>query len=74
MPTNSPEERVAILLAVRARSSWSEGYTPPKGKFAGQPNGYIKYENRNNQPVDPYSGKTLSNAQAHFSLKSNLKY
>lgn len=30
------------------------------------PNGYVKYENANHQPVDPVSGKTVSNAAGHI--------
>ncbi len=43
--------------------------TPPKGSSPGYPNGYIKYENKNGQGVDPYTGRTIPNTQSHFSLE-----
>ncbi len=39
---------------------------PPRGKSPGYPNGYIKYENKFGQGVDPYSGRTISNENSHF--------
>lgn len=42
--------------------------TPPRGNSPGYPNGYIKYENKAGQGVDPYSGRTLSNKDSHFSI------
>ncbi len=42
--------------------------TPARGSSPGYPNGYIKYENRGGQGVDPYSGRTLPNSQSHFSI------
>ena len=43
--------------------------TPPRGNSPGYPSGYIKYENLNGQGVDPYTGRTLSNSQSHFSIQ-----
>ncbi|HKG15076.1 MAG TPA: RHS repeat-associated core domain-containing protein, partial [Pyrinomonadaceae bacterium] len=40
--------------------------TPPRGASPGYPDGYIKYTNSGKQPVDPYTGKTIPNSQAHF--------
>ena len=37
------------------------------------PNGYVKYENKFGQGVDPYSGKTLPNSQSHFPLQPKSK-
>ncbi|NOH29412.1 RHS repeat-associated core domain-containing protein [Vibrio mediterranei] len=42
--------------------------TPPRGKSPGYPNGYIKYENKSGQGVDPYTGRTLSNKDSHFPI------
>ncbi|WP_406600534.1 SpvB/TcaC N-terminal domain-containing protein [Leptospira sanjuanensis] len=42
--------------------------TLPKGNSPGYPNGYIKYMNNAKQGVDPYTGKTLPNAQSHFGI------
>ena len=42
--------------------------TPPRGTSPGYPNGYIKYMNRTGQGVDPYTGRTLPNAQNHFRI------
>ncbi|WP_312452579.1 RHS repeat domain-containing protein [Stutzerimonas nitrititolerans] len=45
--------------------------TPARGNSPGYSNGYIKYENSASpkpQGVDPYSGKTLPNAQSHFPI------
>ena len=44
---------------------------PARGKYPAYPRGYIVYENREEptaQGVDPYTGRTLSNAEKHFSL------
>ncbi len=46
--------------------------TPPRGNSPGYPNGYVKYENSASpkpQGVDPVTGRTLSNAESHFSLE-----
>ena len=40
--------------------------TPARGNSPGYPNGYIKYENRGGQGVDPYSGRTVPNSQSHY--------
>lgn len=40
--------------------------TPPRGKTPGYPNGYIKYENKAGQGVDPNTGRTLPNRDSHF--------
>lgn len=42
--------------------------TPPRGNSPGYPNGYIKYENKSGQGVDPYTGRTLSNKDSHFPI------
>lgn len=42
--------------------------TPSRGKSPGYPNGYIKYENKSGQGVDPYTGRTLSNKDSHFPI------
>lgn len=42
--------------------------TSPKGKSPGYPNGYIKYENKAGQGVDPYSGRTVSNKDSHHRI------
>ena len=42
--------------------------TPARGKSPGYPNGYIKYENKAGQGVDPNTGRTLSNKDSHFPL------
>jgi hypothetical protein len=42
--------------------------TPARGKSPGYPNGYIKYENRAGQGVDPYTGRTLPNKNSHFPI------
>ena len=39
-----------------------------RGTSPGYPGGYIKYENRARQGVDPYSGRTLPNSQSHFPI------
>ena len=41
---------------------------PAKGKSPAYPNGYAKYENATGQGVDPNSGKTLPQTQAHYPL------
>lgn len=41
---------------------------PARGKYPAYPRGYIVYQNKGDQGVDPYTGKTLSNAEKHFSL------
>lgn len=46
--------------------------TPPSGRNPGYPNGYIKYQNSHSprpQGVDPYTGRTLPESQAHFPIK-----
>ncbi len=43
--------------------------TLPKGASPGYPNGHIIYNNNSNQPVDPYSGRTISDADAHYPIK-----
>ncbi|WP_211237664.1 hypothetical protein [Shewanella colwelliana] len=43
--------------------------TPPRGKSPGYPNGYIKYENKSGQGVDPYTGRTISNKDSHYPIK-----
>ena len=43
--------------------------TPPRGNSPGYPNGYVKYENKGLQGVDPVTGRTLPNSQSHFLLK-----
>nr|WP_320049942.1 RHS repeat-associated core domain-containing protein [uncultured Desulfuromonas sp.] len=42
--------------------------TPPRGKSPGYPDGYIKYQNKAGQGVDPYTGKTLPNSQSHYPI------
>lgn len=42
--------------------------TPPRGKSPGYPNGYIKYENKSGQGVNPYTGRTISNKNSHFPI------
>ncbi len=42
--------------------------TPARGKSPGYPNGYIKYENKAGQGVDPYTGRTISNKKSHFPI------
>ncbi len=42
--------------------------TPPRGKSPGYPNGYIKYENKAGQGVDPYTGRTIPNSQSHYPI------
>ena len=42
--------------------------TSARGKSPGYPNGYIKYENKSGQGVDPYSGRTLPNKDSHFPI------
>ena len=42
--------------------------TPPRGNSPAYPNGYIKYENKSGQGVDPYSGRTIPNADSHFPI------
>ncbi|MCH5488879.1 MULTISPECIES: RHS repeat domain-containing protein [Pseudomonas] len=43
--------------------------TRPLGKNPGYKNGYIKYENRLDQGVDPYTGRTLSHSKSHFPIE-----
>ncbi|MCX2684301.1 RHS domain-containing protein [Pseudomonas sp. DCB_AW] len=43
--------------------------TPARGSSPGYPNGYIKYENKSGQGVDPNTGKTLPNSQSHFPIR-----
>ncbi|WP_197073459.1 hypothetical protein [Clostridium polynesiense] len=43
--------------------------TPPRGNSPGYPNGYVKYENKGLQGLDPITGKTIPNSQSHFPLK-----
>jgi RHS repeat-associated protein len=42
--------------------------TSPRGSSPGYPKGYVKYENKGGQGVDPYSGRTLANKDSHFPL------
>ncbi|MCP5013378.1 MAG: hypothetical protein GY942_25670 [Aestuariibacter sp.] len=42
--------------------------TPARGKSPGYPNGYVKYENKYGQGVNPSTGKTISNKESHFPL------
>jgi len=42
--------------------------TLPSGKSPGYPNGYIKYQNKSRQGVDPYTERTLSNKDSHFPI------
>jgi RHS repeat-associated protein len=42
--------------------------TPPRGSSPGYPRGYVKYENRAGQGVDPYTGQTVPNSQSHFPI------
>jgi hypothetical protein len=42
--------------------------TPARGASPGYPNGYVKYENASGQGVNPYSGRTESNAQSHHPI------
>ena len=42
--------------------------TPSRGNSPGYPNGYIKYENKAGQEVEPYTGRTLSNKNALFKI------
>jgi len=39
-----------------------------RGASPGYPSGYIKYENRARQGVDPYTGRTIPNSQSHFPI------
>ena len=43
--------------------------TPARGKSPGYPGGYIKYENKSGQGVDPRTGRTLSNSEGHFPIQ-----
>lgn len=43
--------------------------TPPRGNSPGYPGGYIKYENKGQQGVNPITGKTIPNSQSHTPLK-----
>jgi hypothetical protein len=42
--------------------------TPARGKSPGYPKGYIKYENKSGQGVDPYTGRTLPQKDSHFPI------
>lgn len=42
--------------------------TPARGRSPGYPNGYVKYENSNGQPVNPATGQTVPQDQAHHPL------
>jgi hypothetical protein len=42
--------------------------TPASGRSPGYPNGYVKYGNAQGQGVNPYTGRTVSNAESHFSI------
>jgi RHS repeat-associated protein len=42
--------------------------TPPRGGSPGYPNGYVTYQNQSRQAVDPYTGETVSRANAHFPI------
>ncbi|MBY0475580.1 MAG: hypothetical protein K2Q13_11045 [Nitrosomonas sp.] len=41
---------------------------PARGNNPGYPNGYIKYENKPGQGVNPSAGRTISNKNGHFSI------
>jgi len=43
--------------------------SPARGNSPAYPDGYIKYENKNGQGVDPYTGRTLPNTQSHFPIQ-----
>jgi hypothetical protein len=43
--------------------------TPPKGKSPGYPNGYVKYQNKAKQGVNPHTGRTAANKDNHFPIK-----
>ena len=43
--------------------------TPARGNAPAYGNGYIKYENPNGQGVNPYSGQTVSKADAHHPIE-----
>jgi len=42
--------------------------TATRGKTPGYPNGYIKFENKAGQGVNPYTGRTISNKDSHFPM------
>ena len=42
---------------------------PARGNSPAYPNGYIKYENGSGQGVNPYTGRTIPNAQSHFPVE-----
>ena len=42
--------------------------TSPRGASPGYPNGYVMYGNPSGQGVDPYTGRTLPNANSHFPI------
>jgi len=42
--------------------------TPPKGKSPGYPNGYVKYQNKAKQGVNPHTGRTAPNKDNHFPI------
>jgi len=42
--------------------------TPARGNSPEYSNGYIKYENANQQGVDPYTGRTLPNSESHHPI------
>lgn len=41
---------------------------PPRGRSPGYSDGYIKYENKLGQGVNPYTGRTVSNKSSHFPI------
>ncbi|MFE9274935.1 polymorphic toxin-type HINT domain-containing protein [Paenibacillus glucanolyticus] len=42
--------------------------TPPRGNSPGYLGGYIKYENKAQQGVDPITGRTIPNSKSHIPL------
>lgn len=42
---------------------------PARGNAPSYPKCYVKYENSRGQGVDPYTGRTLSHKNEHFSLE-----
>jgi RHS repeat-associated protein len=43
--------------------------TPARGNSPGYPSGYIKFENKSGQGVDPNTGRTLPNSKSHFPIR-----
>ena len=42
--------------------------TPPRGTSAGYPAGYVSYSNARGQPIEPYTGRTLSRRDARWHI------